>query len=449
MKRWSGGGGDGDDPADATVMLDEDASQPVAPPTPGEMAALPEALSADGPSPGIRLGSDFGRLWGAAAVSAVGDGVRETALPLLATVFTRNPILIAGILFASKLPWLLCSLPAGAIADRVDRRRLVIFVNVFRAVVMGGLFAVVAGGGGSLWLLYAVAFLQGVDEVFSDNTAFAMMPVLVPHAGLDKANGRLEAAAVMGQSFIGPALGGVLFAVVAGVPFGLDAASFALAAVLFMSIGHRAQRVERAAVSLGADIKEGLTWLRGHALLRNLSVFAALTNFVLHATFGIFVLYALEILHLGEIGFGLLLSVEAVGVLFGSLLAASIRQRVGIGPAILISLLIAGVANFVIGASSSVVVVGAMMVSISFCAGVWNVVTNSLRQATVPDRLMGRVQSAHRLLSWGAIPVGTIFGGAIAQAWGLRAPFYVASVALLILAVAAYSLVARARPDAV
>jgi MFS family permease len=457
MKRWTGGDGrSGEDMTESTVTLREGSelldqqvvAGPASPSSGVRLPPPPPPVPSETEGPPAPLGSDFTRLWGAAAVSAVGDGVRDTALPLLATVLTRNPVLIAGILFASKLPWLLCSLPAGAIADRVDRRRLVVYVNVFRALVMGALFAVVATGGGSLWLLYTVAFLQGVGEVFSDNTAFAMMPVLVPKSGLEKANGRLEAAAVMGQSFIGPALGGVLFAAAAGIPFGLDAASFVVAAVLFASIGFRAPRVEKAPSTLGADIREGLSWLRGHVLLRNLSVFAALTNFVLHATFGIFVLYAVEILRLEPAGYGLLLSVEAVGVLCGSLLAAGIKRRIGIGPSILVSLLIAGAANFVIGANDHVVIVAAMMVAISFCAGVWNVVTNSLRQATVPDRLMGRVQSAHRLLSWGAIPVGTMFGGAIADAFGLRAPFYVASVALLILAVAAYALVARAGPPA-
>jgi MFS family permease len=434
---------------ESTAVLEHDAIDDVVSASRDTVLTIPDAPT-ETASPAvdrsIRLGVDFARLWGAAAASSIGDGVRAAALPLMAAVFTRNPILVAGVLFASKLPWLLCSLPAGAIADRVDRRRLVVYVNVARAVVMAVLFAMVASGGGSLWLLYAVAFLQGVGEVFSDNTAFAMVPSMVARPGLEKANGRLEAAVMTGQSFLGPALGGALFALAAGVPFGLDAASFVVAALLFAAIGHRPPRVAREQTSLGADIKEGLRWLRGHVLLRNLSVFGALTNFVLHATFAIFVLYALEILRLDAAGFGVLLSVEAVGVVCGSLLAARIKRRIGIGPAIFLALLVAGLANLVIGTSSSVVVVAAMMIAISFCAGVWNVVTNSLRQAEVPDRLMGRVQSAHRLLSWGATPVGTLFGGAIAEAFGLRAPFLVAAVSLIVIATGAYALVARERP---
>ena len=394
-----------------------------------------------------RLGSDFVRLWGAAAVSSIGDGVRVVALPLLAVFFTRNPMLVSGILFASKLPWLVASLPAGAIADRVDRRRLVVYVNVFRAFVMAGLAAAVALGGVGLWLLYGVAFLQGVGEVFSDNTAFAMLPALVPKSRLEQANGRLEAAVIVGMNFAGPALGGVIFAAATTLPFALDAASFAIAAGLFFAIRHRpVAPIAKPTSRLGADIKEGLVWLRGHVLLRNLSVIAALTNFVLHATFGIFVLFAIETLRVPVAGVGILLAVEAIGALSGSLLAAAIRKRVGTGAAVLVALLCAGVGNLVIGMSGSVIVVGAMCIVISFSGGLWNVVTNSLRQAVAPDRLLGRIQSAHRLLSWGAIPVGTLFGGALAQAFGLRAPFLVAAAALLILATTGYRLVSRVAP---
>lgn len=391
-----------------------------------------------------RLGADFARLWGATTISSVGDGVRVTALPLLAAVFTRNPMLVSGILFASKLPWLLFSLPAGALADRIDRRRLVVYVNVGRGVVMGGLFVAAAAGTNALWLLYGVAFLQGIGEVVSDNTAFAMLPSLVDKSGLERANGLLEASVITGTAFAGPALGGVLFAAAVALPFGLDAATFGLAAALFFAIRYRPPAVSaKSKTRMRADISEGLQWLRGHALLRNLSVLAALTNFVLHATFGIQVLFALEILHVHAAGFGLLLSIEAVGALSGSLLAARLRARLGTTACVVLALFIAAAGNLAVATTSSVVFVAAMWMVVSFTGGLWTVVTNSLRQSLVPDRLLGRVQSAHRLLSWGAIPVGTLFGGALAEAWGLRAPFFVAAGSLLVLTAAAHLVLRR------
>jgi MFS family permease len=189
--------------------------------------------------------------------------------------------------------------------------------------------------------------------------------------------------------------------------------------------------------------------LQSRPVLRNLSYIAALTNFFLNATYAIFVLYALEVLKLHPAGFGVLLSIEAVGVLAGSLLAARIRSQLGMGPTILVALSIAGLGNLVIGTTGNVVLVAAMMISIAFCGGLWNVITNSFRQAMVPDHLLGRVQSAHRLLSWGAIPLGSLFGGIVAETLGIKAPFLIASAALCVLAVAAFAMFAAPAPAAV
>jgi MFS family permease len=393
-----------------------------------------------------RLGPDYVKLWFAAAVNNIGDGVRMTALPLLAATFTRNPIAIAGMLFACKLPWLLFSLVSGAVVDRVDRRKLMILVNVLRGVAMGLLGFVVLGGGGGLALLYAVALAQGIGEVFSDNAAFALMPSIVPKSRLEDANGRLEAVIVTMNEFAGPALGGLLFALALGVPFLLDSFSFVVAALLLGTMAYRPKPVAvdpAVKRSIRTDIAEGLRWLWGQPLLRNLSLIAATTNLVLHATFAIAVLFALDVLGLGEIGFGLLLSAEAFGALSGSLFAGAFRRRLGTTRTVVVALLVAGLANLAIASSSSWFVVGAMMVAVAFAGGLWNVVTNSLRQSLVPDRLLGRVQSTHRLLSWGAIPLGTLLGGLLSQLIGLRAPFAVAGVVLAVLALVAGGVLAR------
>jgi MFS family permease len=171
---------------------------------------------------------------------------------------------------------------------------------------------------------------------------------------------------------------------------------------------------------------------------------AATTNLVLHATFAIAVLFALDILNLGAAGFGLLLSVEAFGAMSGSLLAGPFKRRLGTTRTVVIALTVAGLANLAIATSSSWFVVGAMMLAVAFAGGLWNVVTNSLRQSLVPDRLLGRVQSTHRLLSWGAIPLGTLLGGILSQTVGLRAPFAVAGVVLAVLAAGAGAILSRA-----
>lgn len=389
------------------------------------------------PAERSKLGPDYVRLWLATAVSNVGDGVRLTALPLLAATTTRQPLAIAGVMFAAKLPWLLFSLHAGAIVDRVDRRRLMVGTNIARALVMSSLALVLINGSHAIWALYAVALLLGIGEVFSDNASFALLPSVVAKDRLEDANGRLEAVVVVTNEFAGPALGGVLFAAAIASPFALDGVSFLLSAVLIASMSHgREIRLEPAtSTTLRQEIAEGVNWLKGHRLLRDLSLIAAATNLVLHATFAIGVLFALDILKLDAAGFGLLLSAEAFGALAGSLMAVRLKERLGTTASISLSLGIAGLANLVVATSSSWLVVGAMAIAISFAGGSWNVLTNSLRQGQVPNRLLGRVQSAHRLLSWGAIPLGTLLGGLLATTLGLRSPFIVAGLSLCLLSV--------------
>lgn len=428
-------------------LADTGIAPPPAPQTAGdEVIYLPDVEPRT-----TRLGPDFARVWGAAAISNIGDGVRTTALPLLAAAVTRDPIAVSGILLAGHLPWLFFTLPAGAIIDRLDRRNLITAVSTLRAVVMAILCGLVFFGEAGLPVLYAVAFLQGVGEVFSDNAVFALVPGVVARERLEDANGRLEAIVVATNQFAGPALGGLLFAQSAGLPFLVDAGSFLLMTLLLLGVRKRPQRpaAPTAKTTIRADISEGIRWLRARPSLRNLSYIAALTNVALNGTFAIFVLFALEELDLSAPAFGVLLSIEAVGALAGSLVAARIRRRIGIPLALAVALAVAGLANLTMAATGIVPLVAAMMVAVAFAGGVWNVLTNSLRQALTPDRLLGRVQSAHRLLAWGAIPFGTFLGGAAAHAFGLRAPFVIAAVMLCALAGSSFMNTKHLQPDAV
>lgn len=402
--------------------------------TPAEIVLTEEIDLRTEPQARPPLGSDYKRLWLATAVSNIGDGIRIAALPLLAASFTRDPLLIAGVLFATKLPWLAFSLHSGAIIDRVDRRRLMIVVALLRGAVMGALALSLLTETGGIGSVYAIALLLGIGEVFADNASFALLPTITPRARLDDANGRLEAAVIVTNEFLGPALGGLLFAAALGAPFAVDAATFLLAAGLIFSIKNRPAPVaiEAPKAKLRHDIAEGVRWLMAHRLLRNISLVAAGTNLVLHATFAIAVLYALEILGVNGVGFGLLLTVEAIGALVGSLLAGPIKNRLGAPGAVAVALTIAGAANLGLGLTSDWAIAGAMMAGVSFGGGLWNVVTSSLRQRLVPEHLLGRVQSTHRLLSWGAIPLGTLVGGLLAKGFGLRIPFLVASAVLAI-----------------
>lgn len=398
-------------------------------------------------TPNPTLGSNYRKLWLATAVSNVGDGVRETALPLLAAATTRDPALVAGVVFAGRLPWLLLALVSGALVDRWDRRIVMGVADAARTVLLLGLGAAVVSGHAGVPLLYAAAFMLGAAETLFDNAAHALLPSVVPGDRLERANGRLEAAMLIGNNFLGPALGGLLFAALAASPFFLDGASFALAAILVLAIRgvYRPRRAQvESATSLWAEIGEAVRWLWGASFLRTLTVMAGAINLVLHATYAIFVLFALEVLGLSEMAFGFLLVAEAIGATLGALVASRISSRFGTGPTIAGAIAVAAATNLVIGLSANPPLVGAMLMLLSVCGVVWNVLTTSLRQSMVPDRLLGRVNSAHRFVAWGSIPLGALVGGFLARSFGLQVPFLVAAGVLAVVAAGAGVLFGRA-----
>ena len=183
-----------------------------------------------------RLGSRYWRLWSASVVSNLGDGIDAAALPLLAATLTRDPRLVAGMAVAFTLPWLLFALPAGAIVDRLDRRKVMYRVNVVRAALVAVIALSVVTDTASIWLLYVLAFSLGSCETLFDNAAQSIMPSIVATPQLERANGRLYAGEVVTNVFVGPPIGGILFAVAASVPFWLDSASFLVAALLVATI---------------------------------------------------------------------------------------------------------------------------------------------------------------------------------------------------------------------
>ena len=380
-----------------------------------------------------RLGPNYWRLWSASAVSNLGDGVRVTALPLLAASITRDPVAVSGVFVAGFLPWLLLSLVSGALVDRWDRRLVMAWSNAFRAIAVTVLAAAAMAEVAALPLLYVVAFLLGTAETLFDNAAQAFMPQVVAADDLEVANGRLYAAEVVTNQFAGPPLGGVLFAVGAGLPFLLNSATFAVSALLIFTMRDlvRQRRAAARLRRLPAEIGQGLTWLWRHRLLRTLAIVLGVLNGLGMAGQAVFVLFALEILGLSEVGFGILLTSYAVGSVLGGLLAGRVGRLVGAGRALLLAILAFGGTDLVIGLTSDAVVVGAMFALNGFFGLVWNVITVSLRQTIIPQDLLGRVNSVYRFVGWGSIPIGGALGGVLAGAFGLRAPFLIPAAVFL------------------
>lgn len=382
------------------------------------------------------LGPNYRKLWTASAISNLGDGVRLTALPLMAATITRDPAKIAAIDFASTLPWFLFALFSGALVDRIDRRHAMGIANIVRAVLVGALALTVVSGQESLAVLYVIAFLLGSAETVFDNAAQAIMPAIVRKDQLEKANGRMYAAEFITNQFIGPPLGAFLFVAAAASPFFLDSASFLISALLILSFTGRFRAPRDAALpatTMRADIAEGLRWLWNHKLFRTLAIMLGTWNALNTATFSIFVVFALEILDVSEVGYGILFSSLVVGSVTGSLTGSAISRTLGPGKSLVLAIMLGAGTMLVTGTTSNPYVVGAMFAIEGFVTIVWNVITVSMRQTIIPDRLLGRVNSVYRLFGWGSMPLGAALGGFLASVFGLRAPYLVAGAVLMVM----------------
>ncbi|MEV4177607.1 MFS transporter [Nonomuraea sp. NPDC049709] len=392
------------------------------------------------------LGADFSKLWTASAVSNLGDGITMAAGPLLVASLTADPALVAGAAFAQQLPWLLFALVSGAYVDRLDRRRLIVAVNLLRGLVLGALAVSVVTGSTGIPVIYLAFFLLGVGETLADTASAALLPAIVAPERLASANARLMATFTVVNQFLAKPVGAGLFAVSAALPFGVDAVSFAVAAALVATVRPApAQPYERGG-SLRAEIAAGLRWLWRHRLMRTLALAMGLANVVFCAAFAVFVLYARERLGLSEIGYGVLLTTFGVGGLVGTGLAARLEARLGATVLLRAGLVIEAVTHGVLAATTVPLVAGAVLVVFGIHTMVWGVIVTTLRQRIVPGGLLGRVASVSALFDYGGAAIGSLLGGLLARTWTITAPYWLACAATAAVAAAAWRPLALARP---
>jgi MFS family permease len=398
-----------------------------------------------------RPGRSFRTLVAAGALSNLGDGVTLAAAPLLAASLTRDPRAIGVVGAAWSLPWLLFALVSGAVADRADRRRLLVSADLVRTASLVLLAAAVAGGRASILLLVAVFFVNATAETVFDSAWQASLPMVVARGDLPRANSWMQSVEFTTNGLLGPALGGVLFAAAAAAPFAVDAVSFAVSALLLATLPGRFRATGPAPgpsgpsppasrPTLRADIAEGVRWLLGHRVLRTICWLLAIENLVEMAGLAMLVLLAQDVLGLGPSGYGLLVACLAVGGVLGGVVTGRLHRRLGDQGSVVGSTVMMAVAWAVLAATARPVVAGAGLALYGLAAVWWNVVTISFRQAVVPERLQGRVNSAYRLVSWGTLSVGAAAGGAVVAQFGLRALYGAAAVIVLGLAVLAWRL---------
>jgi MFS family permease len=410
------------------------------------------AVAATAPN---RFGLNYHKLFWASVVSNGGDGVSTVAYPWLASAVTRNPILVALVMVAQRLPWLVFTLPAGVITDRVDRRKAMVLMDTLRALLtLVVAFAVlgqqhslpgpdelesVTGTRTGLFLLVLLAtLLLGMAEVLRDNSAQTIMPNIVHPTQLEKANGRLWSFEGIMNTFVGPPLGSLLLLGAFALPFFVDAGSFFVAAALVALIPgtFRAHREpDQPAQSFKSELSEGVRWLMRHPLLRPMAIILGLMNAASMAAFATFVLFSQEVLGIGPFLFSIITIGGAIGAFIGGNIASSVSKRFGSGACLAAVLLTSAASAAVIGLVATWPVV---MIMFTIEAGVgilWNVITVSLRQTIIPPNMLGRVNSVYRFFAWGMMPIGAAIGGLTVvvvstfagREWALRSTWLVSA----------------------
>jgi MFS family permease len=374
-----------------------------------------------------RLGSRFRWLLASSWVSNIGDGIALAAGPLLVASQTRDPFLVALAGLLQRLPWLMFGLLAGALADRIDRRLIVVTADLLRAVVLVALIVTIATGSVNIWLVLGTMFLLGAAETFADTTSHTLMPMLVDKADYGVANARLMAGFITANQLAGPPIGALLFAAGMSLPFVTQALCVTLGALLVARIAFPANaRAGEERQHIRRDIAEGFRWLWHHPAVRALALTIVTFNITFGAAWSVLVLYAIERLRMGEVGFGLLTTATAVGGLVATASYGWLERRLSLAVMMRGCLIVETLTHLVLAVTTIDWVALVTFFFFGVEAFVWGTTSQSVRQRAVPTEFQGRVGSVYMLGVIGGIVIGGAIGGLIAGRWGVTAPFWFA-----------------------
>lgn len=376
-----------------------------------------------------RLGRPFRWLLGSSWASNLGDGLVLAAGPLLVASRTDEAFLVALAALLGWLPPLLFGLFAGAVTDRVDRRRLVMAMDGVRVAVLALLAACVAVDAAPIWLVLTALFLLGTAETFADNVSGTLAPMVVHRDDLALANSRTMAGVVGLNQLAGPPLGAALFAAGQWSPFAGAAVLMAAGVVLVSRVvlpprGPAAH--ERRTVR--ADIVEGVRWTWHHPAVRTLVLTILIFNVTFGAAWSVLVLYAQQRLGLGDVGFGLVTTMQALGGLVGVAAYGWLTTRASLTTLMRVGLLVETVTHLALALATSPWVAMPVFFVFGAHAFVWGTTSMTIRQRAVPLALQGRVNSVNVIGVYGGLVAGAGVGGWLAQHWGVTAPFWFAFV---------------------
>jgi len=397
----------------------------------------------------VPLGHDFSQIWSASLITNLVDGVLRLAAPLLAVSLTEDPILIGALTALGLLPWLFFAIPIGAIVDRVDRRKALVLGNSLRAAIALFIAFAVSQGFINIWLLLISVFFFGICEVLVDTTSQAVLPQILDKSNYERGNSRLQISEVIVSQFAGAPLSGLLYAVSIALPFFFSTTGFILAGLLILLFPFEREINARkegdagqAKLGLKGDIKFALNYLYQDKQIFSIVVITTLLGFFYSLSNAIAPLFILKELKVSPALFGVVLAIQGVGALAGSIAAPMVSKYLGRGKALAINVFFASLLVIFIGLSPNAYFFVAVSVLIGFTISVWNILLMSLYQSLIPPELYGRIHGARRTIVWGLMPIGAIIGGVIARG-GLRLPFLIGGAIATLIAFFSYKHIKR------
>jgi MFS family permease len=383
----------------------------------------------------LRRNRDFRLLWISQAISSVGSRITLIALPLLVLALTGSPARAGVIGFVQTLPFLVFFLPAGALVDRLDRKRLMLGSDAVRITAFATLVIAILMGEPSLWHIAAVALLEGAFFVLFDLSEAAALPLIVPKEQLPTAIAQNQAR-LHGADLAGQPIGGFLFEIGRVWPFVVDAVSYVVSFVLVAFIRPKLQEDrEPDDIRLRQAVAEGLRWVWKQTFLRSVIILVGGSNFVFNGVMLVLIVRARE-LDASASTIGLLLACNGVGAIVGAGVGPAIQRTVPtrfvvMGSMWLWFFTIAGMAPL-----SNIPLIGVLLFLSATGGPIFNVATGSYIYALAPDRLQGRVRSVSRAIAWGMVPLGTLAGGFLAEALGGAAALAWLAAIMFVVAVA-------------
>jgi predicted MFS family arabinose efflux permease len=387
--------------------------------------------------PPLHKNRDYMLLWGGQVVSNLGSNASRVIYPLLILAMTGSPT-AAGIAGALRtIPYLVFSLPVGALIDRWDRKRVMVFCNAGSAAAVASIPVAMAFDVLSLAQIYVVSFIEGTFFVFFNIAEVAALPRVVPRDQLPQATAQNEAGYGV-ATILGPSIGTFLYqAFGRAVPFVADAISYVIS--LFALVAIRAPFQARAAPvkhDLRAEIAEGVRWLWSKPLIRFMAFLTGGINLV-NAAIPLLVIVLAKQLGAGDAEIGVVFSIAGMGVIVGSLAGGQIQRRFSFGQVIVAAMWIHAFLFLLLVAVPGFILVGVLFALMFTLGPVYNVVQFSYRVALIPDALQGRVNSMFRLVAFAFMPIGAALSGWLIEEFGVTAAVVAFAAWLFVLALAA------------